>query len=545
MASRLIAPLVLGLALLFAAGCSAAPNATSRNDAPVAQTASGVAPAPTAPAKPAAEAAKAAAPAQPPAVAPGVAGAPAPLLAPTPARPAAAPQPAAAPAPPADAAGRTTTAIDNAVVNQPLPQLPASSDRMIVYTTDITLLVRNIGEAVSTIGDLATSQGGYLAGVENSVENGVPISTLRIKVLPERYQAAMSALRGLAVEVSAEKATTQDVTEEYSDVQTQIASLEATHRQLLDLLAKATTVDEIMKIQTQANQIKLQIDRLKGRATVLERLAGLATITARLQPAEAALGKEYVAVRTQLRQAQSAQAAQLLALQRAKTPEEENAIRDKLGELGLQIDRSTTRLKEIEAKASQASLTLPTPAPEDATAAPAGKDLPEQYIDARIQLRRALARQDDLTRRLKDPGLAPEDRSRLQQELSVAILEVSSGNVKLKSLTDRANQIGVALPTLTPEQEAALAGVSVESTAPDPFRAAAQAWEASITFLRIALTGLVSTVVFLWWAIPLAGLLLVTLARRGTLRRLATRRASSRSVPSPTIPPTAGSGSSA
>ena len=43
--------------------------------------------------------------------------------------------------------------------------------------------------------------------------------------------------------------------------------------------------------------------------TVLERLAGLATITARLQPAEAALGKEYVAVRTQLRQAQSAQAA--------------------------------------------------------------------------------------------------------------------------------------------------------------------------------------------------------------------------------------------
>src|SRR5205823_10880148 len=129
-------------------------------------------------------------------------------------------------------------------------------------------------------------------------------------------------------------------------------------------------MDELLKIQQQANQVKLQIDRLRGRETALQRLSDLATITVRVQPAEAALGKEYTTTRGQLRQAQSQQAAQLIALARAKTPEEEAAIRDKLAELALQIDRAGARLSEIEQKAAVSGLKLPTAAPDEAAQTP-------------------------------------------------------------------------------------------------------------------------------------------------------------------------------
>ena len=403
-----------------------------------------------------------------------------------------------------------------------LPQL-SQAGRMIVYNSELTLLVKSVDEAVRAIGDIAASQGGYVAAVDNGTEQSLPVSTIRIKVLPDRYQETMSRLRGLAIEVAGEKATTQDVTEEYDDVQTQLASLEATHRQLLELLSRATTVEEVLRIQQQANQVKLQIDRLRGRATVLERLSELATIAVQVRPAEAFLGREYAQVRGQLRQAQSAQAAQLVALKRARTPEEEAAIRDKLGELALQIERAQARLKEIEQKASQAGLALPTlPAEETAQTAPADEQLQQSYLTARIQLRQAEARQADLTRRLKAP-LPPDEATALREQLTSTLLEINRLQGQLKSIQERAQQTGTVLPQLTPEQEAVLAGTTAETPQADPLRAAAQAWEASLSFVRAALAGLVGALVFLWWAIPLLAVL--AYLGRGWLRRRALRTA--------------------
>jgi hypothetical protein len=414
-----------------------------------------------------------------------------------------------------------------------LPQIQPLN-RMVIYTTDITLLVKSVAETVRAIGDIAAVQGGYIAGVENGSEGGVPVSTVRIKVLPDRYQATMNQLRGLAVEVAAEKATTQDVTEEYNDVQTQLASLEASHRQLLELLSRATTVEEILKIQTQANQIKLQIDRLRGRATALERLSDLATIAIRVQSAEVALGKEYTVVRGQLRQAESQYAAQLLALKRARTPEEEAAIRDKLGELALQIERASGRVREIEQKATEFAISLPRALPEDPNQISAEKDLPQQFIDARVKLRQTEALQAQLTRRLKEK-LSPEEQTALRAQLSEAILELSRVNLQLKTIQERATQTGVVLPQLTPEQEAVLAGTAVEATQPDLLRAIGAAWDASLILLRNVLAGLLTAIVFLWWVIPLVGLLVYLVARRVSLRgvNLGRRRPAAAAVEGP------------
>jgi len=388
---------------------------------------------------------------------------------------------------------------------------------MVIYTTDLTLLVKSVQETVTAIGDLAIAQGGYVAGVENTNDGGVPVSAVRIKVLPDRYQATMDQLRALAIEVAGEKATTQDVTEEYNDVQTQLASLEATHRQLLELMSRAASMDELLKIQQQAGQVKLQIDRLRGRATALQRLSDLATIMARVQPAEAALGKEYTTVRGQLRQAQSQQAAQLIALRRARSPEEEATIRDKLAELGLQGDRSTARLAEIEQKAARAGLKLPTAAPDDAAQTTPTDKLQEEYVSSRIELRRTEALQADLTRQLK-LSLPAEEQNRLRAQLTETILKLNRLNAQIKSIQERAGQLGVVLPSLTPEQEAALAGTTVEVGQPDPLRAVATAWDASLGFLRAVLSSLLGAIVFIWWAIPLTALLVALMVRRGLHR---------------------------
>jgi hypothetical protein len=395
------------------------------------------------------------------------------------------------------------------------------ADRMIIYTTELTLNVKSVEQALNEVGNIAAINGGYIASVENSVDNGLPLSTIRIKVLPDRYQAAMQALRSLlgqTIEVRGEKATTQDVTEEYSDVQTQIASLEATHKQLLEIMARANSMDEVLKIQQQAAQIKLQIDRLRGRATALERLSSLATITVRLQPAEAVLARDFVTVRSQLRQSELQQVQLQNALERAKTDEEANQIRDKLAELAVQIERSKARLDELTKKAEQAGVALPAAVAAEPVGASPRAELPQRYIDTRVQIRRAEARQAEVTRLLREP-LPADQRAALQKELSEKIVELGNLQTQLRSIQERAQQLGVVLPNLTPEQEAALAGTAVVSDQPDVARAILRAWEASLTFLRGAIAATLGALVFLWWALPLFALAgYVALRRRERIR---------------------------
>jgi hypothetical protein len=331
---------------------------------------------------------------------------------------------------------------------------------MVIYTTELALLVASPNQTVASIGDVVAHSGGYVAGVENKDDNGTPLTIVRLKVPPDRYEAAMRQLRGLAVEVTNEKATTQDVTEEFNDVQTQLAALEASYNQLLELMSKAQNVDEILKVQEKLSQTKVQIDRLKGRQTFLQRSSELATITVSLRPAGDVLARTYSGLKTQLRRAEAQRAQLVTSIQRARTTEEETALRDQLGEVTLTIDRLNARIADVEGKARAASITLPTPAADDPTTAAAStdQDLVGEYLRLRGQQRAAEVERDRLTREQRQNS-SPETAEQLRQ----SILRVATLDTQVTAIQERARRAGVALPNLTQDQVAALAGLPPES----------------------------------------------------------------------------------
>src|SRR5438128_4010118 len=145
-----------------------------------------------------------------------------------------------------------------------------------------------------------------------------------------------------------EKASTQDVTEEYSDTQAQITSLEATHAQLLELMKRTGTMDELLKVQQQADQVRLQIDRLKGRGTALERLSSLASIGVTAQAAGPVVEQEYAVALVAVRQTEAQRAGLQSQLKRARTPEEAAGLRDKIGQADLALQRLRARVSLLD-----------------------------------------------------------------------------------------------------------------------------------------------------------------------------------------------------
>jgi hypothetical protein len=176
-------------------------------------------------------------------------------------------------------------------------------------------------------------------------------------------------------------------------------------------------------------------------------------------------------------------------------------LRDKIGQADLALQRLRARLSALDQEATRLNVALPRP-DETSLVSAADESLPTTYVQTRVDLRRAQADQKQLTTDLQ-AGVADATPDRLQ----VAILRTNDLTVRLKTVQDRAGQAGIVLPTISPDEEAAMAQITTRP-AIEGVVALRKAWDASLFVLQ----GIGSVLVFLWWVwlpVTIAGALLV------------------------------------
>jgi hypothetical protein len=84
--------------------------------------------------------------------------------------------------------------------------------------------------------------------------------------------------------VVSETSTSQDVTEEYTDLSSQLKNLQVQEEQLRTLMDRATTVDETLTVQRELGQVRGEIEKTQGRMNYLSHRADLSSITVTLAP---------------------------------------------------------------------------------------------------------------------------------------------------------------------------------------------------------------------------------------------------------------------
>lgn len=192
--------------------------------------------------------------------------------------PAPAPVPATPPAP-----GMARDAASTAESKQGTSTNLPGIDRKIVRTGQITLEVADIGKAMDEVAAIANELGGYVVSSNRYGNEDKNAGRVSIRVPANRFNDAFAKLRTIAVKVPNESTNSQDVTEEYTDLQARLRNLEATETQFLALLEKAKTVDEILKVQREISNVRTEIERTKGRIQYLERTTDMSFIDVNLQ----------------------------------------------------------------------------------------------------------------------------------------------------------------------------------------------------------------------------------------------------------------------
>ena len=154
-------------------------------------------------------------------------------------------------------------------------------ERLIVSTASLSLVVSDLGDALSRIETMAGRLGGVVGSSSRREDRAASIS---IRVPAEQFTMAMDELRDLAERVEDENTQSRDVTEEYVDLESRLRNLEAGEKQLLDFMEKAEKLEDVVNVFRELSSVRERIEVTWGRMQYLERTSAMSLINVNLRP---------------------------------------------------------------------------------------------------------------------------------------------------------------------------------------------------------------------------------------------------------------------
>jgi hypothetical protein len=162
--------------------------------------------------------------------------------------------------------------------------LPSGENRMVVHTGDISLVVKDVVDGREAVAALAKELGGYVVSANIRGQAETIRADISIRVPDDEYENALTRLREMAVRVESETTRSQDITEEYIDLQARLSNAAATEQQYLNLLERAEDVEDILRIYENLSRVRQEIEQLEGRIRYLEQTVAMSLISVRLEP---------------------------------------------------------------------------------------------------------------------------------------------------------------------------------------------------------------------------------------------------------------------
>jgi hypothetical protein len=163
----------------------------------------------------------------------------------------------------------------------------------IVRTASVDLEVGKdrLNDTINRATEVVTRAKGIYVGSSTAVPGGGPASgevTFRVPV--DAFEPVLRELKALGT-YRGERSSTEDVTNQYVDLNAQLTAWRAQERVYLRLLDRAKSVADVIAVQNQLQQVQSNIERLQGQVNHLEDQSSFSTIVLQLHEPGAAAGR--------------------------------------------------------------------------------------------------------------------------------------------------------------------------------------------------------------------------------------------------------------
>lgn len=159
----------------------------------------------------------------------------------------------------------------------PLPDMSAAAGKKIIYTADMSLEAKDTAAAIDAISAKAVELGGYVSDSRYEEASRNASSSVTIRIPPERYKE-LTMYVGTLGKVLSLSLSSQDVTDQYYDIEARLRNAQAQEAQLLKIMEQAVEIEDILKVRGELNGVQEEIEVLQGQMRLMENQIGYSTV---------------------------------------------------------------------------------------------------------------------------------------------------------------------------------------------------------------------------------------------------------------------------
>jgi hypothetical protein len=167
----------------------------------------------------------------------------------------------------------------------------AVMERLIIREGNITVVVDDTIGTRAKINMIVAELAGQGAYVVNSSESGrgenrQPYVNMVIRVPVAQFSSVMEQIATMGIRVDERYENSQDVTEEYVDLEGRIEAMEISIARLKELMRDADFTEDLLSAEEQLSRREAELEALQGRLNYLAQSAALSIININLTPYE-------------------------------------------------------------------------------------------------------------------------------------------------------------------------------------------------------------------------------------------------------------------
>lgn len=156
-----------------------------------------------------------------------------------------------------------------------------TENRKLIKNVDIMMQTTEFDKSISKIDKIKTDYNGYVESSNISGnkynENSFKSAKITLKIPKDNLDKCLNEL-GSVGNIVTKNISTKDVTDSYFDIEARLSSLKVQQDRLLEILKKATTLEDIIKLEQELQKVRYEIENLTGTLKKYDGLVDYATI---------------------------------------------------------------------------------------------------------------------------------------------------------------------------------------------------------------------------------------------------------------------------
>ncbi len=168
----------------------------------------------------------------------------------------------------------------------PVPtEKPAAPVRQkVIRNGTVEFEVDSFDVSLMTITKLVVENSGFVASTDSAkLPNGKTRGAVTLRVPPERLDTFVLMLRGLG-DLKSQKISAQDVSKQYTDIESQLRASRAMEERLLDMIKKGNgSIKDLLAAEKELGVWREKIEKFEGEIRYYDNLISMSTLTVVLQ----------------------------------------------------------------------------------------------------------------------------------------------------------------------------------------------------------------------------------------------------------------------